>query len=337
MNESKSLSTFTLAPTSFEELERVSQLLAKSQIVPSAYQNKPANIAVAVMWGQEIGLSPLQALTGIAVINGKGSLYGDAALALIMAHPEFEDIEEKIIGEGDNRVAVCVIKRKGKKPKEWKFSVDDAKAAFLWDTRLKVKSWKNNVEVEIINPSPWFRHQNRMLQMRARGFCMRDTFPDGLRGISIVEEHQGYDQQDIVDATPAKPTNEYMPVETEQTPEPTRQEEAVDAEFVENPDEMSDEEYTEKQCQESSDKFMKEIIDTKTGEVLPAETPELTKKEFVSCSPSCLSLIENKLKSINLPYLEMFNTMGIRKNALAELSFDEGNECLTWIRTFSGR
>ncbi len=51
-------------------------------------------VLVAMQWGAEIGLAPMQALQNIAVINGKPSVYGDAAMALVQASPHCEDIYE---------------------------------------------------------------------------------------------------------------------------------------------------------------------------------------------------------------------------------------------------
>jgi hypothetical protein len=116
----------------------------------------------------------MQALQNIAVINGKPSVYGDAAMALVQASPVCEDIEEYFDGEGTpNPVAVCVAKRKGRKPVVAKFSVEDAKRAGLWGKQ-----------------GPWQAYPKRMMQMRARGFALRDAFPDVLKGLITAEEAQ---------------------------------------------------------------------------------------------------------------------------------------------------
>ena len=40
------------------------------------------NVLLAIQWGAEVGLGPLQALQGIAVINGRPSIWGDATLGM---------------------------------------------------------------------------------------------------------------------------------------------------------------------------------------------------------------------------------------------------------------
>ena len=161
-----------LVPSNFAEAIKVADMLAKSDLVPKDYRGKPANVVVAIGWGAEVGLKPLQSLQNIAVINGRGSIWGDAALALCMRAPNFEDVVEKIEGEGEAMVAVCTAKRKGREPVVRRFSVADAKVANLWG----VNTWK--------------QYPKRMLQMRARGFALRDCFPDALRGLYLVEELQ---------------------------------------------------------------------------------------------------------------------------------------------------
>jgi len=178
------------APANLTEAMQFSDLLASSSMVPKAYQGKPQDILVCVQWGYEMGLAPMQALQNIAVINGKPSVYGDAMMALVQASPVCEDVEEFFENEGSpNPIAVCIAKRKGRKPVTVKFSVEDAKRAGLWGKQ-----------------GPWSAYPKRMMQMRARGFALRDAFPDVLKGMITAEEAQDYpDEAKPVQAKPANP------------------------------------------------------------------------------------------------------------------------------------
>jgi hypothetical protein len=187
------------APATITEAIQFSEMLASSQMVPKAYQGKPQDIMVCVQWGYEIGLAPMQALQNIAVINGKPSVYGDAAMALVQASPVCEDVEEYFEGEGTpNPIAVCVAKRKGRKPVVAKFSVEDAKRAGLWGKQ-----------------GPWSAYPKRMMQMRARGFALRDAFPDVLKGLITAEEAQDYPDEakprQAKDITPRNPLDMVAP------------------------------------------------------------------------------------------------------------------------------
>lgn len=181
------------APATITEAIQFSEMLANSTMVPRAYQGKPQDIMVCVQWGYEIGLAPMQALQNIAVINGKPSVYGDAAMALVQASSVCEDVQEYFENEGTpNPVAVCVAQRKGRKPVIAKFSVEDAKRAGLWGKQ-----------------GPWQAYPKRMMQMRARGFALRDAFPDVLKGLITAEEAQDYPDEakprPAKDITPRNP------------------------------------------------------------------------------------------------------------------------------------
>lgn len=158
-----------MVPRNIEEGLRLSDLLSKSSLVPPDFRGNPSNCFVAISMGAEVGLSPLQAIQGIAVINGRPSLYGDALLAVVQASGPFEWIDEPPVKDG---VATCTVKRKGwPNPVSRSFTIEDAKRAHLWGKQ-----------------GPWTNHPDRMLQMRARAFALRDTFADVLRGIASAEE-----------------------------------------------------------------------------------------------------------------------------------------------------
>lgn len=183
----------TLAPQNMQEAMEFSKMLASSGLVPQQYRNKPQDVLVAVQWGYEVGLPPLQALQNIAVINGKPSVYGDAALALVKNDSRCAGVSETIKGEGDQRVAHCLVKRKyGNDIEETErtFSVDDAKRAGLWGRK-----------------GPWTQYADRMLMMRARGFALRDAFPDALKGVITAEEAQDYPSDNKAAQKPPKVVN----------------------------------------------------------------------------------------------------------------------------------
>jgi len=163
----------SLVPTTLSEAMQFSDVLSKSIMVPREYQGKPANVLVAVQWGMELGLAPMQALQNIAVINGKPSIYGDALLAMVRADHRCLGVKEYLDGE----TAVCLITRSHNNGDfeeiERKFSVDDAKRAGLWGKQ-----------------GPWKQYPQRMLQMRARSLAIRDGFPDVIKGLISVEEAQ---------------------------------------------------------------------------------------------------------------------------------------------------
>jgi hypothetical protein len=63
------------SPKSLDEALRLCDYLADSDMVPKEYQGKPGNCLVAIQWGAEIGLKPLQSMQNISTINGRPSLW----------------------------------------------------------------------------------------------------------------------------------------------------------------------------------------------------------------------------------------------------------------------
>ena len=160
-------------PQDPERVSKFCETLSKSQLVPKDFQGKPSNIFLAIQMGLELGLAPVQSLQSIAVINGRPSLWGDGALALVTSHPDFEDMDETVTGtvkDGD-LTARCSIKRKGRSAVVREFTWEDAKLAGLTGKQ-----------------GPWKQYPKRMIQMRARGFAFRDSFPDALRGLRTSDE-----------------------------------------------------------------------------------------------------------------------------------------------------
>ena len=189
------------APATVTEAIQFSEMLANSNMVPKQYMGEPQDIMVCIQWGMEMGLAPMQALQNIAVINGKPSVYGDAMMALVQASPVCDGVEESIEDETTaNPVAVCVARRKGRAPVTVRFSVEDAKRADLWGKQ-----------------GPWSAYPKRMLQMRARGFALRDAYPDVLKGLISTEEAQDYPEET---KRPPKDITPRNPLDALQAPAP---------------------------------------------------------------------------------------------------------------------
>lgn len=165
-----------LALATIGDAMKFGEMVANSDFAPKDFRGKPASCVLAIQAGAEIGLSPMQALQSIAVVNGRPAVFGDAALAVVKASLVCEYVTEAVDGDGEQMVATCTAKRRGyPSATVVKFSVADAKKAGLWG-----------------KSGPWTQYPKRMLQMRARGFALRDAFPDVLKGLVTAEEAQDY-------------------------------------------------------------------------------------------------------------------------------------------------
>jgi hypothetical protein len=177
-----------LSLQSVADAMKFSETVANSDFAPKDFLGKPASCMLAIQCGAEIGLAPLQSLQSIAVVNGRPAVYGDAALAVVKASHVCEYVTEACDGDGEQMVATCTAQRRGyPQPTVVKFSVADAKKAGLWG-----------------KSGPWSQYPRRMLQMRARGFALRDAFPDVLKGLVTAEEAQDYQVNNVAE-TPRQP------------------------------------------------------------------------------------------------------------------------------------
>ncbi len=194
-------------PQDSAQLLRLADVLSKSgDMVPKSYQGNPPAITAAIMRGMEIGLSPMQALSSIAVINARATLWGDAIPALLQLRGHHIDVE--IEGTGDNLCAVATLTRgdTGKQTVR-RFSMADAKRA-----GLAGKS------------GPWQQYPARMLSHRARAWAARDGAADALMGLHVAEEVQDYGPQAARDVTPQAPRKGGVVYVDEDAPVPVRDE-----------------------------------------------------------------------------------------------------------------
>ncbi len=163
-------------------LERLCSRFAGSAMVPEDFRGNPNNVFVALAAGLPLGLSPLACLQSIAVINGRPTLWGDAPIAQVLAHPSLEGIHEEATGtiKGGDRKWSFTVRRRLRGvviTTTREYSMEDAKTAGLWG-----KTGYNG------KPTPWVTAPDRMLFNRARAFALRDAFADVLKGISIAAD-----------------------------------------------------------------------------------------------------------------------------------------------------
>lgn len=158
----------------YKTICNLAEIISDTLFVPKEFRGKKNEIFAVIIYGMEIGISPMQALQNISIINDKPNIYGDLSLALISGHKDFEDMKEYFKDENET-IAVCKIKRKNRELIIREFSIQDAKKANLLGRPI------------------WQTYTKRMLQMRARGFALRDSFPDVLKGLITREEATDYE------------------------------------------------------------------------------------------------------------------------------------------------
>ena len=164
---------FGIMPQNLDETFRLATAIARSGISPRGV-DIAEKVLVTILTGMEAGLSPMQSLRSVYVVNGRPGWMGDAALALVrrsgmLAAYKAEEIRD---AAGKYLGARVYSKRKDRGGLETEqtttFTMEDAKAKGL---AAKDDAWKNFPE--------------RKCHYRALGFNLKDQFSDVLLGLDI--------------------------------------------------------------------------------------------------------------------------------------------------------
>lgn len=174
-------SPIAIVPQDIDQIWRVAGMIIKANMSTKSLDSQE-KVAVAIMHGLELGLTPMAAIQSIAVINGTPSIWGDGMIALVRKSGLLEDIIESVEDDKDGpTIAVCKVKRAG--------SPSWVVQSFTRPEAMRAGLWKK--------AGPWTQYPRRMMQMRARSWALRDAFPDVLRGLHSAEE-----AADMIDVTP---------------------------------------------------------------------------------------------------------------------------------------
>ncbi len=214
-----------IVPSTVEEAARMAKAVIIGGFAPDSYKDRagamdPNKVMLGIMAAMEAGLQPLYGLRQIAIINGRPTIWGDAAMALVQSKNLIDGYHEEQIGTlptdkdltkwPDDYGWKVTIQRRGQKGEYVGiFTVEMAKRAQLWLNAKKV---------------PWMQHPDRMLKIRARAFPLRDGFADALAGLAIREEIEDFapaeDRHIAIDLSD-KPAVEAPPME-EETSDPVQ-------------------------------------------------------------------------------------------------------------------
>ena len=142
------------------------QALAKTSFVPKDFRGKPEECAAAILLGDEIGLSPLQALQGVFVISGRPGLYARTMVAVVLAAGH-----EVVTTHKTDKAVTVKGRRRG----------SDTWIEEQWTTeRARRAGYTSNKKYET-DPAA-------MLYARAAADVCRQIAPDALAGLAYTVE-----------------------------------------------------------------------------------------------------------------------------------------------------
>jgi hypothetical protein len=187
------VNTLAYEPTNLDEAFRMAQILVSSGLTPRGVDT-PQKAFLIMAQGRELGLSTMQSLGNIYVVEGKVSLSSDLMAAMVLKSAVCEYLR---VVEMTPERATYAAKRKGGNEFRFSFSWEDANKAGLTG-RATYKA----------NPADMLRH-------RALSKCVRAVFPDVVAGLYSRDE-----ADDIVDVTPRQVVAEVVHAAAETATQP---------------------------------------------------------------------------------------------------------------------
>ena len=168
-----------MLPKTVEESMRIATLMVRAKMVPQGLDT-PEKVFIAMQFAAEHGLTGISVLRQIMVVNGSPAFWGDLPLALAMKTGQLSSINEDPTRDEDGNVIAytCSIRKKNLESMTIRtFSIGDAERAGLWGKR-----------------GPWTQYPQRMLQLRARSWALKDSFPEIFLGAPIAEYDAEFNQ-----------------------------------------------------------------------------------------------------------------------------------------------
>jgi 5'-3' exonuclease len=184
-----------LEPRSYEEATVVAEHAAASRLFKDILD--PPQAMMLIMLGRKFGLSAVDSLRMIHMIEGKPSMSAQLIVGIVQKSGMAEYFE---LDESSNASAKWITKRHGnRKEKSWTFTIDDAKTARLggiWDKEKKTLK-------EAFDPnSNWAKFPAVMCSWRAAVFLARVVYADLVGGLYMPDEIGGPEGVIEIDGNP---------------------------------------------------------------------------------------------------------------------------------------
>lgn len=163
----------TFSVQGFEHAQRVSKMLAQSQLVPEVYRGKVENCMIALEMANRIGASPLMVMQNLHVIQGRPSWSSPFIIASLNSCGRFSPLRFVMEGKDDEYGCYAWTEdKKGEKLMGPKVTM----------AMVKAEGWLTK------NGSKWKTMPDLMFRYRAAAFFGRLYAPDILMGMQSMEE-----------------------------------------------------------------------------------------------------------------------------------------------------
>jgi hypothetical protein len=156
-------------PQNLDQLYSLAKRLAQSSLIPSHLRGKPDDVAVILMKGQELGVSPLTSLGTIHVIEGKPGSSAELMAALVLRRPDVTELF-RVVESTDDHATV------------------EAKRVGWPDARCISYTFAQAKNAKLTSKANWQAHPAAMLRARAISAACHSWFQDVTLGLYCDDE-----------------------------------------------------------------------------------------------------------------------------------------------------
>lgn len=200
-----------LNPKLWQAMGHTAQVFVQSGALPKGIQNAP-QVIMMLQAGYEMGLQPVEALQSLCFINGKLSVYGEVAIALVVRQGHL--VKWGLCNEKEATVTIKNKTSDVEMTNTFTMAQADARKINQYFDR-ESKQWKRK--------EPWNVMPENMLKFKAFHMTAKFVCPEAFHGVPMAEEIEEVEPtMKKVEATVVAPQPS--------TPRPTTSlEEALDA------------------------------------------------------------------------------------------------------------
>lgn len=206
-----------LMPQDHVQLMTVLGQISEGGGFPERFKTRPQRMAAYIMATGLMGKDQWQlAVNNMAIIKNQLSIYGELPGTLAERTGEVKEKKVYLITreyteictanknlDAEAWAGVCRVQRKGREPKEFFYTMDDARKAGQYPPMKPEYKNKQRTGKMIPNEdSPWEKFTKVMLMRKAMALAVKFEFPEALIGVPIAEYDFEQAPDLIKDVTP---------------------------------------------------------------------------------------------------------------------------------------